>query len=121
LKPSQLTFAKFFFVLGVVNRNFSRPVFSKFSENLRLNGEMIMISQFSKLFLHYGIQFNWNFDYPDRENLSKRKRRLLTYCSVKSLDLICNSIKVYIKLIFVGQQKYLTGLEFIFTVSTKKS
>ncbi len=97
LKPSQLTFAKFSFVLGVVNRNFSRPVFSKFSENLRLNEKMRKVSQLFKLFLHHGIQFNWNFDYTcERENLSKRKRRLLTYCSVMSLDLICNAIKVYI-------------------------
>ncbi len=117
LKPSQLTFAKFSFVLGVVNRNFSRSGFSKFSENLRLNGQLIKISQLFKLFLHHGIQFNWNFDYTEREreNLSKRKRRFLTYCSVMSLDLICNAIKIYIlyiyiKLIFVGQQKYLTSL-----------
>ncbi len=96
LKPSQLTFAKFSFVLGVVNRHFSRPVFSKFSENFRLNGDMIKISQLYKLFLHHSIQFNWNFGYTERENLLKRKRRLLTYCSVMSLDIICNAIKVFI-------------------------
>ncbi len=94
LRPSQLTFAKFSFVLGVVNRNFVRPVYSKFSENLLLGDDMFKVSELFKLFLHHGVQFNWFFELTEKESMSSRKRRLITYCAILSLDLICNAIKV---------------------------
>ncbi len=91
VKPSQLTFAKFSFVLGVINRTFNRPVISKFSENLKFGELMLKVKDEFILYLHHGFQFNWNFNY---ENLSERRRQLFAYCAALTLDLISNAIKV---------------------------